>query len=188
MKAHVIEAVAFPYSVRPRRREEPEERPRQEIQELVRPRVDAPLDDDEVVQRRHEQSFYVEKGGRLENVIGDLVSVASSMDVSAPSLILLEGISGSGRSALLAKVASVFATDAGKQYVLYFWKPPGCKFESALAAMASLLWLQLMGGRCMHKDSNKMKWKISDVFDVIQRASARSCCTSRRRSRPMSCS
>ena len=129
----------------------------------------------QLVQRRHEQSFYVEKGGRLENVIGDLVSVASSMDLSAPSLILLEGISGSGRSALLAKVASVFATNAGKQYVLYFWKPPGCKFESALAAMASLLWLQLIGGRCMHKDSNKMKWKISDVFDVIQRASARSC-------------
>ena len=55
MKTHVNERIAHAYGVRPRVRKEPEERPRQKIQELVRPRVDAPLDDDEVVQRRHER-------------------------------------------------------------------------------------------------------------------------------------
>ena len=125
--------------------------------------------------RRHEESFFMEKDSQLQGVKDEIISIASSMEMTAPALVLLEGVSGSGRSALLAKVTASLAPDSGKRYVAYMCKRQGSSFGDSVAALTSNLWLQLVGGRHMHLKGNTSKWSLSDLFDVVQRASAHSC-------------
>jgi len=124
---------------------------------------------------RHEEIFFAEKDGQLESILKELISVATSMDLTSPVLVLLDGVSGSGRSALLAKIASTLTSGRERRFVVYLCKPQGCCFDDAVATVTSQLWLQLVGGKHMHMQGHKMKWNLSDLFDVVQRASAKSC-------------
>jgi ABC-type lipoprotein export system ATPase subunit len=50
------------------------------------------------------EGFVADSGGQLRDVLDEVLSLAGSIDMTAPALVLLEGASGSGRSALLAQV------------------------------------------------------------------------------------
>jgi len=127
------------------------------------------------VQQRHQEIFFAEPGGQLQAAVEELVSIATSMDMTAPTLVLVDGVSGSGRSALLAQVSSLLAPPAGKRYLVYYSKPQGTTLGKALPAIVSQLWLQLVGGKHLHMETHKFKWTLSELFDVVQRCSAQSC-------------
>ena len=127
------------------------------------------------VLRRHQDVFFAEPGGQLQGAITEIVSIASSMEITAPALVLVDGVSGSGRSALLAQVASSLAASDSKRYLVHYSKPQGTTLAKVLPALVSQLWLQLMGGKHMHMETHKLKWTLSELFDVVQRCSVHSC-------------
>jgi outer membrane protein OmpA-like peptidoglycan-associated protein len=127
------------------------------------------------VQQRHQEVFFAEPSGQLQAAVEELVSIATSMDMTAPTLVLVDGVSGSGRSALLAQVSSSLAPPASKRYLVHYSKPQGTTLGQALPAIVSQLLLQLVGGKHLHVQRHKFKWTLSELFDVVQRCSAQSC-------------
>ncbi|KAJ1491689.1 hypothetical protein T484DRAFT_1773752, partial [Baffinella frigidus] len=139
------------------------------------------------VRRELGASFVAQEGGLRAGVVEGVMEAAMATGSDAPVVVCLDGAAGSGRSAILAHVASVLSpqqTPKGdsasslqgdsqggdsQRVVCYVHKAPGEDLGDTVDFLATELFLQLYGGMHVRTRGEVRRLGLGDLADGLHK-------------------